>query len=211
MVKSEIDTIQKILGGNDTLYLFKNEDGQSHSDLILWRSLKSGRRDAFNQIFDKYVAALFNYGSRFTKNEEIIEDGIQDVFVEVWSRRESLSDTSSIKFYLFKALRRRLVRTLYESKRHSTACDEFLTHEDDVNFSCEFNLIQVETNKIQTELLKSHVEQLSKRQKEAVYLRYYEQLTYESIASLMNLSVPSTYTLVGKAIASLREALVRKK
>ncbi|MEL6923598.1 MAG: sigma factor, partial [Bacteroidota bacterium] len=81
-------------------------------DLRLWEELRAGKAEALNELYDRYVLLLFNYGSKITTDQGLIEDCIQELFVELWEKREKISSTTSVKFYLLKSISFRKMRRL---------------------------------------------------------------------------------------------------
>lgn len=187
-------------------FLFKQGVNQLETDLTVWKAFKHGNRKAFDYIFEKYSRLLYAYGMRLTRNAAVVEDCIQDLFVELWNKRGNLGDTTSIRFYLMKSLRRRIVKMISKEIQNATAAQNVVSDEEYIDFSCEFIMIEQESDLLRRQKLQQAVDQLTKRQKEAIYLRYYEQMTYESIAAVMNLTIESTYALIGKAINALRQS-----
>src|SRR3712207_1381315 len=105
----------------------------TYSDTELWQAFKKGDEEAFDYIFEKHVHILYNYGRKFTPVSEIIEDCVQDLFVEVWEKKKLISDTDSIKFYLFKSLRLRIIRRLV--KESKIAKEDLTTEQYDFTIS----------------------------------------------------------------------------
>ncbi len=69
-----------------------------------------GDKSAFGEITERNYAALHHYGTRFTSDRDLIKDCLQDLFLEIWERRHSLSHIEAIKPYLFQSLRNNLIR-----------------------------------------------------------------------------------------------------
>src|SRR5690606_3537124 len=80
------------------------------TDQELWNSFRKGEEQAFAQIARQYYPGLFSYGAKFSRDREFVNDCVQDLFLELWSKRESIGDTQFVKFYLFKSLRRKIHR-----------------------------------------------------------------------------------------------------
>lgn len=194
------------LKSNDP-FLFKLGVNSKETDTIIWGAFKKGNRQAFNYIFEKYVRTLCAYGNKMTKDQGAVEDCIQDLFIELWNKKNILSDTDSIKYYLLKSLRRRIIRRLSLDKRYS---GQPLHQDDDhagIDFSVEFKIIQEQTDHEQQLQLQKALNQLSKRQREAIYLKFYQRISYDEVASILNLNIKSAYNLIGKAIDSLRKSI----
>ena len=171
----------------------------------LWDLVTRGDQKAFAYIFNVYSGDIFRYGHRFTFDTELIEDTIQDVFVHLWEIRACLSIHSSVKFYLFSSFRRELVRKLKENQKYDVLED----YHTNLSWQESFQEILIE-NQITLESsrkISSALENLSTRQKEAIYLRYIQELTYEEISGLMGVQVPSLYNLVLKGLKSMKQFL----
>ena len=81
-------------------------------DQELWSKLKAGDKHSLREIYDLHLEYLLQYALRFSRNEDLIQDCIHDLFVEIWNRRESLGETNAIRPYLIVSLRRKLIRQL---------------------------------------------------------------------------------------------------
>jgi len=189
---------------------FTNNDSPSDRDLKIWNAFRQGNREALDYIFKEHASNLFAYGTRFSKDQNLVLDCIQDLFVELWNRRQSLSETKSIKFYLLKGLRRRIARTVHSVRRREEITDEVQYLEEKMNFSVEQFMIAQEADQAKKTNLKRALEGLTKRQRESVYLKFFQGLNNEGIASVMGLSESSACTLISQAIGALRHALQKK-
>lgn len=175
------------------------------SDIQLWSGFKAGSPEAYEQLYEKYFPILCNYGGKISRDKELIKDTLHDLFVDLWRSRERLGDTDSVKFYLYKAFRRKLVNQL--KSRHKYVGEEMLPDHFDFVASPESTLIAGQISAEQQQQMLAALNALSKRQKEAVYLRYFENLTCAEVASVMALEVNSTYVLLSRAIDVLRKHL----
>ena len=189
---------------------FTNNDSLENKDSKIWNAFRQGNREALDYIFKEHASNLFAYGTRFTKDQELVLDCIQDLFVELWNRRQTLNETNSIKFYLLKALRRRIARTVHGAKRLEAITDEVQYLEEKMNFSVEQLMVAQETDHARKAALRRAMEGLTKRQRESIYLKFFQGLNNEAVASVMGLSEASAATLVSQAIAALRSALPKK-
>lgn len=181
---------------------------QSLDDLTVWNNFKNGDKKALAYIYTSTVKSLLNYGQKFIPDKDIIADLIQDLFVELWNQKEKLSQTSSIKYYLLKSLRYKIIR--YNNQHKNLAIRKGISddYQFELVFSHESVLIEDISQEEEREKLLMALSQLTKRQKEAIYLRYYNNLSYNEIASLMSVSEQSVYNLVSKALKSLQQYLL---
>lgn len=169
----------------------------------LWNSFKNGDRSAFERIYREHVRGLLNYGYKVTSDKSIIEDSIQDLFFELWQSRENISDTTSIKFYLFRALRYKICRN---KKYQSSAFEELgIEHEGFESYSSHEDLmIGMEVQSFQMTHLKSCISQLPQRQQEAVNLRYYNGFSNEEVANIMGVNYQSACKFIYCALRKLK-------
>src|SRR5262245_6175402 len=79
-------------------------------ELKKWDAMRGGDSEAFAWLYAKYFKLLYNYGRKIGAGEAALQDSIHDLFVDLWRFRDNLSETSSVRFYLYRSLRRRLVR-----------------------------------------------------------------------------------------------------
>lgn len=179
------------------------------NDAALWNAFRAGDRAALDAVYQQHVKPLYNYGFKLTQDKDLVEDGIQDIFVELWEKRERLGSTDSIQFYLFKVLRRTLLRRLAQNQRQSASpfVLENVLSED----SFEVRLIAEQSTTRTNSILQKALDRLSSRQREVIFLRFYDELTFEEIALTMDIDVKSVYKLTYKALDSLKKKISLRK
>jgi len=171
--------------------------------MLLWNTFQKGDREAFARIYNLYIEELLSYGYRVTSNRQLIKDSIQDLFLHLWLHRENLSETDSVKFYLFRALRNRIIRNMEKGFLVSETPEDILANIiGDLPF--EHDLMQRETDEVQISRLQHAIEQLSKRQQEVILFRYHHDFSLEEISRLMNLNNQSVRNLLHRSISQLR-------
>ncbi|AEL25008.1 RNA polymerase sigma factor [Cyclobacterium marinum] len=175
------------------------------SSYELWGLIQSADQEAFAYIFTTNSDDIFKYGQKFTTDCELIEDVIQDIFVRLWELKNTLVIHSSIRFYLFSTFRRELVRRLKINQKHQLLED----YHSSVTWEDSFQEILIENQITQESSMRisSALDNLSTRQKEAIYLKYMQDMSYEEISSLMGIKVPSLYNLVLKGLKSMKQFL----
>jgi RNA polymerase sigma factor (sigma-70 family) len=172
-------------------------------DTSLWQQLRQGKESAFEALYKKYIGDLLHYGHRMGEEEEVLKDQIQDLFVELWKSRERLSATDSVKFYLFKALRYKLIRY-----NHRAASSVPLRGEaPGLEESVENRILHAEQEWLTHKHLRQAIERLPKRQQEIIHLRFFQGFSNREIAALMNLQYQSATNLVHRSLQSMKEYL----
>lgn len=177
------------------------------TDEVLWEAFKSGSAAAFSRIYHQLVQHLYNYGLKVSADPETVEDCIQDLFIYIWDCRKNLGKTDNIKFYLFKALKRRLLVKMQEQQKKDSWLKAAATAGDQADASSEALLISLQAEQDQSARLEKALQTLTSRQREAIYLRFYDKLSYDQIARIMSLTVQSAYSLIARAMEVLREHL----
>jgi RNA polymerase sigma factor (sigma-70 family) len=183
-----------------------SKQGADDADKFLWESFKKGSPEAFEVIYKRYSNSMFNYGMHLFMDKVLVEDSIQDVFVEIWNRKEFLGDTTSIKFYLLSALKHKILRRLSTEERFSQhiLAGDFSTSTEE---SVESQQILEQSCKSVSDTVKRAIESLPDRQREIIEHRFYGNLSPQEISRSMRLSIDSTYTLLSRAIRELRKNL----
>ncbi|GAA0533581.1 sigma-70 family RNA polymerase sigma factor [Chitinophaga japonensis] len=178
---------------------------QQHMDPAIWEACKRGDKDAYACIYRLYYPRLFNYGCRFTADAALVEDGIQEIFVHFWTNREKMVAVRELKSYLFVSFRHHLLKLLAQHKKLQEDMPEAVEDAFALEISAEQQRVAVEEQQEQLLLLRSAMQRLTPRQREAIFFRFYENMGYEEIAGILDISVKATYKLVARAIALLRE------
>lgn len=176
------------------------------SDLLRWKQLKSGDKKALEMIYRQEADFLLSYGKKFSKNVPLVEDCVQDLFVELWRNKKGLSNTDSIRRYLLVALRRKIIRQL--GKQQKVESDKSPTEIDFVaELAIDTQLIAAELSEEQSEKLKMAFQHLSSRQQESIYLKFYSGMDYKDIAEVMDINYQSVRNLIFNALGKLRKYL----
>ncbi len=153
-------------------------------------------------IYKKYVNDLFNYGVSMGFSDQICMDAIHDVFCALYTSDKKLEDIKNIKYYLFISLKNRLIDIYRSSKKINTL------NLEELPFVIEVSILDSIIADDECAILKASVEELMKqltsRQHEAIYLRYMQELSYEEIGTLLDMTPESVRKLVHRGIEKMR-------
>jgi RNA polymerase sigma factor (sigma-70 family) len=173
----------------------------------MWLSLKQGDAQAAARLLQAFYADLYQYGVRIAGDQDLVKDSIQEIFAHLWQKRAVLPEVQQVKAYLLKSLRRHLLRALQrERKRHLFARE--MDPETDITFSAEDFLIADEAQRARQARLAEAINQLTKRQREAIFLRFYHGLSNAEIAETMGLNPQSLYNLSHEALRTLKKLVL---
>jgi len=173
-------------------------------EMELLQRLQQNHEEALASLMDMYYADLYNYAARFVKDDGLIKDCIQEVFISLWQRRETADTILSPKYYFLRAIKNKVLKEVTRNNHKATS--DNLPEEYDFfhEFSIEQIIIEKQVSEEKARKLKKVLSLLSKRQKEIIYLKYYQYLDHGQIAELMNISRQSVYNLLHEAIHKLR-------
>ncbi len=178
---------------------------QNFNDDQLWEDFKRDEKDALTQIYQSYVDQLFRYGKKFSTDNDLIKDTIQDLFFDLIRTRASLGTTNNIQFYLIKAFRRRLAKNVKNSSNEADWQNETEMDANYIVYSCEDDWIQKESLTKKEERIRQGLAGLSPKQREILYYRFSCDFDYDQICEIMSMKYDSARKMVFRAIQSLRQ------
>lgn len=169
---------------------------------VLWQRSAAGDREAFGELVEAHYQILFNYGTHFTSDRELLKDTLQDLFISLWEKREALK-IKHPTIYLLRSVRNNLYLSFRKVSGSIISLDATL-HDQSDEFTIEKALIQEESVTSKKSKIIAAIHTLPKRQKEAIFLKFYQGLENEQIAELMFVNRQSVANLLHKAILNLR-------
>ena len=184
------------------------------TEIEIWRLLRKGDNNAFQEIYNKYANLMYNYGMKVVNNPTMVEDAIQSVFLNIYRLRENITTPQSVKAYLLTALKRQL---LFERKKEMRRLesrginqDLSLTHDKYIFYAevdYETTVINNENREELIQKVDNAIAKLTPRQKEALYLKYNQELSGEEIATIMNINHQSVRNMINEIMKGLRDDL----
>lgn len=175
-------------------------------DIALWESFLQGDQEAFGLLFRNNYPYLFQYGSKICPNHALLEDTIQDLFLEIWKNRNGVP-ALSVRAYLLKALKYKLLKEL--SRNQSTPLHENLAEDGAFELGHEAFLVARQEDEERSHKVLLSLQQLSPRQKEIIYLKFYQNLSYEEVSVIMNINYQAARNLLYHAIKALKAMVLR--
>ena len=174
-------------------------------DAIYWSRLKNGDSQALGFLYDKYVDKLFVAAMLTTKDRELAKDSVQEVFIELWNYRNTITEIQYSQSYLTKVLRSILLKKLKKENpaHHYQLHESFVSPEETI----ENIIISTDTDNEKKNNLKQALSKLSTRQKQVLQLHFDEGLNYEQIAEKLNINYQSVNNLAFRSILRLRKLM----
>lgn len=183
---------------------------QTESDPCLWSLLKEGDFQAFEQIYTRHFHDLYIYSYKLTKEKDISLDCLQELFVQIWAKKERLQTVQSVRFYLMKWLKRDIIRLLNDKNLHHLMD---LSEEGDAftNLTADSTPEDEEEIKFRAQQIRAAIGQLTRREREVVYLRFIMGLPYEEICDILGLPYQVLMNYQNRAFRSLRNNILIQK
>jgi RNA polymerase sigma-70 factor (ECF subfamily) len=176
------------------------QPARSFTDEALIRMLEMDDEWALKEIFERYHVRLFQAAAGVLHDEDLARDIVQDIFVALWTRRQS-SDIQVLSCYLFKAVRYQVLKELRNGKLHDRHLKllEKIQFANQTEESIDYAALE--------DMLQKVVDQLSPRCREIFVLSRFEYLTHKEISSRLNISTKTVEAQIGKALSFLRTRL----
>ncbi|WP_277480391.1 RNA polymerase sigma factor [Catalinimonas alkaloidigena] len=148
---------------------------------------------------------MYNYGMKLCNQHDLVKDSIHDLFINLWKYRSKPSRIRAIKPYQYKALRNIILKA--QAQNSPSVAVEAAYHFS-FDTSVETKFILRETQDGQRDKLQNALNLLTQKQREVIFLKFFDQLSYEAVAHVLGISTKATYKLVARAIAFLREKMI---
>jgi len=167
-----------------------------------WSNFKGGDFASLGILFEIHYEELFYYGIKIVALPEMVKDTIQDLFADVWERRDKMALVDNFKAYLIISLRRELIRRITRIRKE-TSSEALATLQ--FSFSPEDFLILDEENQNHSRLLSQSMESLTDRQREVILLRFFHNLEFTEISQVLDMNIQSVRNLLFRSLEKIRK------
>lgn len=169
----------------------------------IWGRVALGDKDAYADLFRDLFKRLYNYGKKFTADEDLLKDVAQDTLLVIWQKKAELKSVDYPETYSFSIFRNTLLTRLRKNMQYVSGSDV----EGEPEFGIDHFIIQKEADAQNYQQIKQAIATLTSRQREAIFLRFYEGLPYEEVAEALGITTKATYKIVARALTELRQQL----
>ena len=171
-----------------------------------WKRFVSGDNAAFKYVFKHYYTSLYGYGVKLSGNPELVKDCLQEIFRDLWERRDELGHIETPKVYLFVSLRRNILKKIKQDRLSDRDLEE-IDDQLPIQFGKEELIIEDEVKIQQRKQLRDALNQLPDRQKEIVFLHFYNGMSYGEIEEILSINRQSVRNHMYRAMETLRTLL----
>lgn len=177
-----------------------------HTDQLpqWWGRVLEGDTHAFHSIHRMLFRGLYDYALKLLQDAQLADDAVQELFVKVWVKRAVIGPLQKVKPYFFTALRRQILNQMRNRQVRELRIGGL--PKPDIEFSPEEIVVRNEEYQSLQARIATVLNELPKRQKEVIYLHYFEEMDYSQIADVMGIHYQSVLNLTQKALRKLRSA-----
>ena len=185
------------------------------SETEIIQKLQQGNEQAFKKMVDSYQKLVVNTCFGMVHNSEDAEDIAQEVFIEVFRSIHKFRADAKISTWLYRIAVNRSLNFIRDNKKSRW----FQSFEDSVHTkNRELQSIATSNtdqpgfqleNKQRAILLHEAIDSLAQNQKVAFTLNKYEELSYQEISEVMDLSISSVESLLHRAKKNLQKKLYK--
>ncbi len=180
-------------------------------DVRQMRLVSRGDTSAFEGLIERHQALVAGTVARMLSSNSDVEDIAQQVFIRVWKSARRYVPRAKFTTWLLKITRNLVFNELRRTKRHahvplqSEPGAEDPPVKDETNLAPDMSLLESELQRT----IEEAILQLPETQRLALVLRRYEQMSYEQIAEVLDLSVPAVKSVLFRARSELRARLTK--
>lgn len=178
-------------------------DLRSYTDPALTDLLKSGNQAAFTEIYERYKGLLYIYACKIAKDDDIAEDLVQEIFINLWNKRQTIRLTSSLSSYLYTSIRYKFFDLVDHRKVRADYVQVFQTFLDKGEYLTDNYILEKELAAI----IEREIDNLPEKMREIFLLSRRENLTNKEIAGHLNISEKTVKNQVSTALKTLRVKL----
>ncbi len=169
--------------------------------------MMKGDPAAFSKVFKHFYNPLLRYGMVILQDRRVVEDQIQDLFVWILEHPESVKKVHHFEMYLFQSLKRNLRQYMRRKDRSKKNLERWAQDDSSRRYITSFEQQKTseENNTDLRRWVRQKLETLPPRQKEIIFLRYYQGMAYEEIAMIMSTSNQVIRNYMSRALIRIRK------
>lgn len=174
----------------------------NQSDAELFQMLRKGDKEALATLFSRYYDPLVHYGCRITPQTSLVEECIQELFLYIFESHARLGEVRQVKAYLYSSLQRRIVQALRQERKRGLLPEDDLQAISYLFVEADFHLEEDQ----QRQSLAKALNSLPWQQREAIYLRYYNNLSTREIAEIMGIANQTVLNTLYLALKKIKNS-----
>ncbi|HOZ76721.1 MAG TPA: sigma-70 family RNA polymerase sigma factor [Ferruginibacter sp.] len=169
-----------------------------------WQRCLAGNNTAFALIHATLFDGLYNYAFKLLGDHSLADDSVQELFIKIWQKRSSIGDIEKVKPFFFTSLRRQILNQLRDKRSKQQKIDSL--PEPEIEFTQEEIIIKKESDSGLKEKILQLLNTLPERQREVIYLHFFEEMPLAQVADVMSVNYQSVQNLKQRALQNMRSA-----
>lgn len=170
----------------------------------LWDNTRNGDQKSYALLHQSLYAGLFIYAVKMAKDEDLVDDLLQDLFIHFWQKRRHIGVITNVRSYFYRATRSIVLNHIKSSQAKATKLDAM--PEPELEFSKEDLMLSQEFNEELRGIMAIALNKLPAKQREVIHMRFYENMDYSEIAEITGTKYQSVINNVYRGIQVLRNA-----
>jgi len=182
----------------------KQRNEANAPDLELLEKIAGGDREAFKVLYERYVRQIFSYVFKLTGDSKMTEEITNDVMFDVWKGAKSFQGRSAVLTWIFGIAHNKTMNEFRKKSPEPVDPKEFsrVANTDD-------SVEEIVTKQDRSERMKSAMDELSPEHRSVLELTFYQGMSYQEIADVMDCPVNTVKTRMYYAKEKLKEALTK--
>lgn len=171
-----------------------------YDDDVMLDKIREGDKQTYRLLFENYYKVLILYATSLTKNEPKAEDLVQNVFINLWTKRDTLEIRSSIKSYLYKSVYNLFINDYRKELRNDNVLDK-------IHYEVLQQSIDEEEHSIKSKLdwVNKEINALPPKSKEIFVMNKRRGLTYKEISKILDISENTVESHISRALKRIRQ------
>lgn len=174
-----------------------------YTDLELTDLLRSGDHHAFTEIYQRYTALLQRHAYSKLQDREEAMDVVQEMFTNLWTKRDSISFKSNLSGYLYASVRNRVLNVIMHKK---VASDYISSLQDFMDHGEALTDHRVREKELQLKI-ESEISALPEKMREIFEMSRKEGFSHKDIANKLGLSEKTVKNQVNNSLKILKTKL----
>ena len=172
-----------------------------------WNALRNGEHSALEDLYNQHYIGLLNYGVKLVQQREVVRDSIFQLFLHLWDNHQKLAEVRNVRSYLITCLHRELLAWIRKNRNKTISGVSWAELYPETEFSYEEHLVRTQQNEELRATIRIAFDKLSRREKELLQLKFFEDHDYDEIARRCNISKRTAYNIVHAALKTLKQTL----
>ena len=174
-----------------------------------WELLRIGDEHALLVLYNQHYLGLINFGIKITGDRAFTNDCITQLLIELWDKRSHLPVVQNVRSYLLTSLKNKIYFEIKAKQTRDSKLSAMQTFENDEELPYEELLIQLQTNEVLKRKLNRAFAKLTPRQKQLLRMKFFDDVDYDEIAHVCNITRRTAYNIIHDSLKVLRAELYK--